>query len=81
MVQEVKGPGRPASPETVEALKKMTQMIRRKPGVASVELAAKLELTSLQASRLARRLESRGQIRVEKSPSGLACYPEAVAEV
>lgn len=76
MTEAVKSPGRPASPETVAALKKMTQYIRKKPGISSVALAEKLELTTLQTSRLARRLEAKGEIRVEKLSTGLSYYPE-----
>lgn len=75
MTEAVKPLGRPASPESIAALKKMMQLIRKKPGIPSTELAAKLELTTLQTSRFARRLEAKGELRIEKLPTGLIYYP------
>ncbi len=71
------GTGRPASEETLEMLKTLERLSKRKNGVTNVELAAELNITTARASALARQLLNKGTISMEKNESGRVTYMKA----
>ena len=68
------GPGRPPKPETMETMEKMVRCIRRSPGIRSAKLARELDISSLRCSTLARRLEAKGVVRVERTEDNALAY-------
>jgi len=70
--------GRPASEKTQEMRKKIVQLARNKNGVANIDLAEKLGLTTAQSQTIARPLVSAGEIKLVKDKaSGRVVYRAA----
>ena len=59
------GPGRPPTPETMETLQSLVDVIRKNPGMPSGRIAKMIGISSFRCSQLARRLEKRGMVRVQ----------------
>jgi len=68
------GPGRPMSNETMKLLKKMVSRIGQEPGIPSGKLARELGIKTVLCSKLARRLEKRGFVSIDKTPSNSLTY-------
>ena len=60
------GPGRPTSPDMVQVMHKMIKLIGKEPGIPSARLAKILGLSSIRCSTLARRLQKKDLIKIDK---------------
>ncbi|HVJ70560.1 MAG TPA: winged helix-turn-helix transcriptional regulator [Sphingomicrobium sp.] len=68
------GPGRPPLPETMDRMKRMVREIQKEPGIMSAKLARKLGISSLECAALARRLERRKILKIERADRALTYF-------
>lgn len=70
-------PGRPPKPETVEHMNQILEIVKGFPddGVLNGQVARAIDLSSDRCSTLARRLEDRDLLRIEKDRGALRFFP------
>lgn len=70
--------GRKPSPEVEALMNRIVKLSARKGGISNIELATELEITTLQASALSRRLIKQERMTADKAENGRVTYNKVV---